>query len=159
MKVTTKFFMLALILSLMLTVSAVAAAEDISFDKSDTKNTNKNLLSTYDGKENLKTNEKTLNDETLSAKPDNNKLGDGQFTYSELRSQIGDGRNITLNKGTYTYAESDDGTIEIKNVNLQPIIGLIMPPTSEAKITPTGAPDCMKAPNLALNLSGNVSLI
>ena len=56
MKVTTKFFMLALILSLMLTVSAVAAAEDISFDKSDTKNTNKNLLSTDDGKENLKTN-------------------------------------------------------------------------------------------------------
>ena len=37
MKVTTKFFMLALILSLMLTVSAVAAAEDISFEKSDTK--------------------------------------------------------------------------------------------------------------------------
>ena len=115
MKVTTKFFMLALILSLMLTVSAVAAAEDISFDKSDTKNTNKNLLSTDDGKENLKTNDKTLNDETLSAKPDNNKLGDGQYNYTYLKNQIGNGRDITLNNGTYTYTSGDVDTITISN--------------------------------------------
>jgi len=115
MKVTTKFFMLALILSLMLTVSAVAAAEDISFDKSDTKNTNKNLLSTDDGKENLKTNDKTLNDETLGAQTDDNKLGDAQYTYSDLRNQIGNGRDITLNKGTYTYTPSDGRTIIISN--------------------------------------------
>ena len=115
MKVTTKFFMLALILSLMLTVSAVAAAEDISFDKSDTKNTNKNLLSTDDGKENLKTNDKTLNDETLGAQTDDNKLGDAQYTYSDLRNQIGNGKNITLNKGTYTYTSGDDNTITINN--------------------------------------------
>ena len=30
------------------------------------------------------------------------------------------------------------GIIEIKNVNLQPIIGLNIPPTNEAKITPIG---------------------
>lgn len=35
MKVTTKLFVVALILSLILTVSAVAAAEDITFDQSD----------------------------------------------------------------------------------------------------------------------------
>ena len=98
MKVTTKFFMLALIL-----------------DKSDTKNTNKNLLSTDDGKENLKTNDKTLNDETLSAKPDNNKLGDGQYNYTYLKNQIGNGRDITLNNGTYTYTSGDVDTITISN--------------------------------------------
>ena len=49
--------------------------------------------------------------------------------------------------------------IETKNVNLQPIIGVTSPSTIEAKITPIGAPDCIKAPNFALKLSGNVSLI
>ena len=51
------------------------------------------------------------------------------------------------------------GIIESKNVNLHPMFGVINPPTIEANITPTGAPDCINAPNLALNASGNVSLI
>ena len=54
MKVITKFFIVALILSIMLTVLAVAAAEDISFDKSNSKiiikDTNQNLLSANNGK-------------------------------------------------------------------------------------------------------------
>lgn len=51
------------------------------------------------------------------------------------------------------------GMIEIRNVILQPITGVTIPPTIEARITPTGAPDCMKAPNFALRLSGKVSLM
>ena len=51
------------------------------------------------------------------------------------------------------------GMIETRKVILQPMTGVTSPPTIEAKITPTGAPDCMNAPNFALNLSGNVSLM
>ena len=49
--------------------------------------------------------------------------------------------------------------IETRKVSLQPMMGVTNPPTIEAKITPIGAPDCMNAPNLALRLSGNVSLM
>ena len=51
------------------------------------------------------------------------------------------------------------GMIETRNVSLQPMTGVKIPPTREARITPTGAPDCMNAPNLALRLSGKVSLM
>ena len=82
MKVTTKLFIVALILSLMLTVGAAAAAEDISFEKSDTKiikkDTNENLLSSDDREYNLKTSEENRltqsSDKIVSAQNNQNTL-------------------------------------------------------------------------------------
>ena len=42
-------------------------------------------------------------------------LADDQYTYSNLREQIGSGGNITLTKGTYTYNSDDGDTIKITN--------------------------------------------
>ena len=56
--------------------------------------------------------ELSANDETLSSETDSEILAAGQYTYSDLRNQIGSGGNITLTKGTYTY-NNDGDTIEI----------------------------------------------
>ncbi|WP_458406545.1 Ig-like domain repeat protein [Methanobrevibacter sp.] len=53
------------------------------------------------------------NDETLSSGTDSEILTVDQFTYSDLKEQIGSGGNINLNKGTYTYNNGDGDTIQI----------------------------------------------
>ena len=52
------------------------------------------------------------NDETVGAETDSEILTDGQYTYSNLREQIGTGGNKNLTKGTYTY-NNDGDTIVI----------------------------------------------
>ena len=122
MKVTTKLFIVALILSLMLTVGAAAAAEDISFEKSDTKiikkDTNENLLSSDDREYNLKTSEENRltqsSDKIVSAQNNQNTLSAGEGNYSNLRDEINSGgNNIILTKNSYKYNPGDGNTITI----------------------------------------------
>lgn len=47
--------------------------------------------------------ELSTNDETISSETGSEILTAGQYTYSDLRYQIGSGGNITLTEGTYTY--------------------------------------------------------
>jgi len=56
--------------------------------------------------------ELSTNDETISSETGSEILTAGQYTYSDLRYQIGSGGNITLTEGTYTY-NNDGDTIEI----------------------------------------------
>lgn len=119
MKATTKIFMLALILSLMLAVSAAAAADNNSFEKSDlkitTEDTSQNLL-TFGN--NIKINEENKltqsNDKIVGKQNNQNVLSEDEGNYSDLRKEIESGEdNIILNKKYYRYVTGDGDTIEI----------------------------------------------
>ena len=101
-----------LIICLIICIFAVASvsATDVNDTAIASEDTDQMELSTDDGitEDNLQAN----NEETVSAETDSEILTDGQYTYSNLREQIGSGGNINLTKGTYTY-NNDGDTIEI----------------------------------------------
>ena len=51
------------------------------------------------------------NDETVSAQTNSEILTDDQYTYSDLREQIGTGGNKNLTKGIYTYNNDGDAIV------------------------------------------------
>jgi hypothetical protein len=100
---------LTLLILALFSMSCIYAA-DVNDTLAASENTGEIELSTGDEvtKDNLQAN----NEETVSAETDSEILTDGQYTYSNLREQIGSGGNINLTKGTYTY-NGDGDTIEI----------------------------------------------
>ena len=116
-----KKIMLILITAIFLVSIASASASDANDTLVANEDTNQIEISDSDKtiEDNLQTSEEnpTLavdeNDETLSYEIDSEILTADQFTYSDLKGQIGSGGNINLTKGTYTYNDSDGDTIEI----------------------------------------------
>ena len=116
-----KKIMLILITTIFLVSIAGVCASDANDTLVASEDTNQIEISDSDKtiEDNLQTNEEnpTLtveeNDETLSSKTDSEILTADQFTYSNLREQIGSGGNINLTKGTYTYNDGDGDTIQI----------------------------------------------
>ena len=107
MKCKKRFIFICLIICLFSIASVCASdANDISLASEDAGQMELSIDNEIID-DNLKANE-----ETVSAETDSEILTDGQYTYSNLREQIGSGGNINLTKGTYTY-NNDGDTIEI----------------------------------------------
>ena len=121
MKVFNKYLVIALLLSLIFSVSAVAAQEDMTFEQSDIDNVyDETLTVSSDDTQEIKAVEDDNsadnaedNDELLGSS-DDNQLAAGEGTFSEVRNKIeqaGNGSTIYLDGKTYL---GDGNKIEIK---------------------------------------------
>ena len=117
MKVIHKYLVIALLLSLIFSVSAVAAQEDMTFEQSDIDEiltvSSEDIQEIKYFEDGISVNGAENNDKLLKTN-DNNQLTDGEGSFSDIRSKINNADNdstIYLDGKTYL---GDGNNIEIK---------------------------------------------
>ena len=118
MKYKKSAIMLALVIFLF--AIATVSASDMDDNPLASEDTNQVELSTDKIiEDNLKTNDEDTtptqsgNDEKASAKEELDVLSEGEGTYSELKTEIGNGGNKNLTQAYYRYTAGDPDTIKI----------------------------------------------